>query len=55
MSSYVDPEVNTEFPKFSNKKCGAHAEVKATCGDTHDCLGMSLIFQDGKLIVDMIE
>ena len=41
--------------KFLNHKYGTHAEVKATRGDTHDYLGMTLIFQDGELIMNMVE
>ena len=55
VSSHKDPTVDDEFLKFSNKKCGQHAEVKATRGDRHDCLGVTFAFDDGKLEVDMAE
>ena len=55
MSSHKDSTVNDKFLKFLNHKYGTHAEMKATCGDTHDYLGMTLIFQDGELIMDMVD
>ena len=55
MSSHLDPAVNTKFLEFLNRKYGEHAEVKSTRGNKHEYLGMSLVFENGKLIVDMVE
>ena len=38
-----------------NKKYGQHVEVKATRGNRHDYLGMTFVFKDGKLEVDMVD
>ena len=54
MLSHVDPTVNTDFLKFLNRKYGKHVEVKSTRGKKHDYLGMTLIFDNGKLIVSMV-
>ena len=53
MSSHVDPGVNDEFFKWLNKTYGDHGEVEATRGDTHEYLGMTFDFKDGKLIISM--
>jgi hypothetical protein len=55
MSSHIDPTVNDDFLKFLNAKYGQHVEVKATRGCRHDYLGMTLVFKDGKLEVDMVD
>ena len=55
ISSHVEPGVNTEFLKFLNDKYGKYVEVKCTRGTSHDYLGMTLDFENGKLIVDMVE
>ena len=55
MSSHIKPAVNTEFLKFLNSKYGKHTEVKSTRGNKHEYLGMTLVFEHGKLIVDMVE
>ena len=54
MSSHVDPEVNTKFLKFLNDKYGKHVEVKCTRGTSHEYLGMTLDFEDGKMTVYMV-
>ena len=55
ISSHLDPALNTKFLKFLNTKYGEHAEVKVTRGNKHEYLGMTLIFKDGTLIVDMVD
>ena len=55
MSSLVEPGVNAKFLKFLNDKYGKHVEVKCTWGTSHDYLGMTLDFENGKLTVDMVE
>ena len=54
-SSHIDPEVNTKFLRFLNDKYGKHVEVKCTRGTSHDYLGMTLDFENGKLTVDMVK
>jgi hypothetical protein len=53
MSSHRDPNVNDNFLSWLNNKHGIHGEVKATRGKKHDYLGMTFIFGDDGLIVDM--
>jgi hypothetical protein len=55
MSSHVDPKVNDDFLKWLNEMYGNYGEVKATRGNTHDYLGMTLIFKDKKVTVDMTD
>ena len=55
MSSHLNPGVNTNFLKFLNDKYGKHTEVKATRGNKHEYLGMTLVFKNGKLMVDMTD
>ena len=55
MSSHIDPTVNDDFLKFLNKKYGQHVEVKATRGFKHEYLGMTFVFKDGKLEVDIVD
>ena len=53
-SSHVDPKVNDDFLEFLNRKYGALGEVKATRGNVHDYLGMTIDFSDdGKVKFDM--
>ena len=58
MSSHEDPKVNDKFLEWLNEKYGEHMEVKATCGNKHEYLGMTFIFEKRKVkinIVDYIE
>ena len=55
MSSHMDSKVNDEFSMWLNKQCGECGEVKATRGSTHDYLGMTFRFKDGKVEIDMVE
>jgi hypothetical protein len=53
MSSHKDSKVNDNFLSWLNNKYGVHGEVKATRGNKHDYLGMTLTFGEDGLIVDM--
>jgi hypothetical protein len=54
-SSHIDPKVNDHFLKWLNHKYGQHGEVKATRGKIHDYLGMTFIYGDEGVTVDMQE
>ncbi|MGL4349163.1 MAG: reverse transcriptase domain-containing protein, partial [Plesiomonas shigelloides] len=54
MSSHMDPVVNDQFLEWLNRKYGTYGQVKATRGNRHDYLGMTIDFsQSGKVIIDM--
>jgi hypothetical protein len=56
MSSHMHSAVNDEFEEWLNNMYGNYGAVKATRGDRHDYLGMTLDFsQKGKVIVDMCD
>ena len=56
MSSHVDPKTNEKFFKWLNNKYGGYGQVKATCGDVHNYLGMTFDFSDkGKVQVGMVD
>jgi hypothetical protein len=54
-SSHIDPKVNDHFLAGLNSKYGKHGEVKATRGKVHDYLGMSFIYSDDGVTIDMRE
>ena len=50
----MDPKVNDDFLEFLNRKYGSVGKVKATRGEVHDYLGMTLDFSDvGEVKIDM--
>ena len=54
--SHDDHKVNTRFLKWLNKVYGKHGEVKATRGDIHDYLGMTLDYSEkGKVKIGMTD
>jgi hypothetical protein len=54
MCSHVDPQVNTNFYKWLNRKYGHVGEVKCTRGKIHKYLGMTFDFSlPGKVQIDM--
>ena len=55
MSSHVDKSVNDAFYKWLNDMYGSSGEVVATRGNVHSYLGMTLIFQDGEVHVNMMD
>ena len=56
MSSHVDPEVNSRFRDWLDKKFGSHSKVVATRGKIHNYLGMRFDFSEkGKVKIDMID
>ena len=55
LSSHEDPKVNDDLLKWMNKLYGKHGKVTATRGNTHEYLGMTFIFKNGKLKVNMRE
>ena len=48
MSSHVDPEVNTNFYNWANKKYGKFKKLTVTRGKVHDYLGMTIDFSDAR-------
>jgi hypothetical protein len=52
-SSHIDPTVNDQFLKWLNQKYGQYGEVKATRGKIHDYLGMTFIYYENGVTVDM--
>ena len=64
LCSHIDPEVNTEFYRWSEKKYGGLKPVKVKRGKIHEFLGMTMNFektpgavhieQDGH-VLDMLE
>lgn len=53
MSSHMNKKVNDDFLIWLNEKYGKTGKVTSSRGDTHDYLGMTIKFKDGKVIVDM--
>ena len=54
-SSHADPKVNDRFLSWLNQKYGKHGEVKATRGRVHEYLGMTFVYSDDGVTVDMRE
>jgi hypothetical protein len=54
-SSHIDPTVNDHFFKWLTHKYGQQGDVKATRGKIHDYLGMTFIYGDDGVTVDMRE
>jgi hypothetical protein len=52
-SSHIDPKVNGQFHKWLNDKYGQYGEVKATRGKVHDYLGMTFVYGENGVTVDM--
>jgi hypothetical protein len=55
MSSHVDSSVNDKFKKWLNETYGGYGEVVATRGKIHDYLGMTVIFKNGEVRINMID
>ena len=55
MSSNVDKKFNDDFQVWLNKMYGDHGEVKAVQGNKHDYLGMTLVFGNREVKVDMFD
>ena len=55
MSSCMNPAVDNSFSKFADEKHGERVEVKAAQGKTHDCSGMTMMSEDGKLEADIAD
>ena len=53
ISSHEDAKVNDKFLKWLNNKYGHFGEVKATRGDKHNYLGMTLRIKNENLEIDM--
>jgi hypothetical protein len=54
-SSHIEPKINDQFLKWLNHKYGQYGEAKATRGKVHDYLGMTFIYEDEGVTVDMRE
>ena len=54
-SGQVNPKMNDNFEVWLNKMCGQHGEVKTTCGETHDHLGMTFECGDGEVKAHMTD
>jgi hypothetical protein len=54
-SSHIDPKVNDRFLVWLNQKYGKHGEVKATRGKVHDYHGMTFIYSEDGVNIDMRE
>jgi hypothetical protein len=52
-SSHIDPNFNDSFLSWLNHKDGKHGEVKATRRKVHDYLGMTFIYSQDGVTVDM--
>jgi hypothetical protein len=56
MSSTVNAKVNSEFLTWLYAVCGEHGKAKATRGNFHDYLGMTIVFSfKGKVTASMQE
>jgi hypothetical protein len=54
-SSHIDPKVNDHFLSWLNSRYGKHGEVKSTRVRVHDYLGMTFVYSDDGVTIDMRE